>query len=197
MQLSVSWVRDRVQGCRYLVGVATWDADAPTTQAVDYRLVQSTFVTMFWHTELLDQTVQWLHSQGYHIADFDTESWTSDTQMLDALAQGLDFPDYFGRNFNALNDCMRDVAAGGYGWNASETGLVIVVRGYETFAAVDHSAAQTVLDIFADQARSAMLFGNRIICLLQTNDPNLSFAPVGAMPVKWNDAEWLNSKRSP
>jgi hypothetical protein len=52
-----------------------------------------------------------------------------------------------------------------------------------------------MLDIFAEQARSATLIGNRMLCLMQLNDPRLSFEPVGATPVLWNDAEWLNSKR--
>jgi hypothetical protein len=52
-----------------------------------------------------------------------------------------------------------------------------------------------MLDIFAVQARSAILIGNPIICLVQSNDPQLSFELVGAMPVLWNDAELVNSSR--
>ncbi|MGH8960558.1 MAG: PadR family transcriptional regulator [Jatrophihabitantaceae bacterium] len=52
-----------------------------------------------------------------------------------------------------------------------------------------------MLNTFADQARRAIVVGNRIICLVQSNDPKLTFEPVGTMPVMWNDAEWLDSKR--
>ena len=52
-----------------------------------------------------------------------------------------------------------------------------------------------MLDILAGQARTAILIGNRVICLVQSNDPQLTFDPVGAMPVMWNDAEWLNANR--
>ena len=76
------------------------------------------------------------------------------------------------------------------------TGPVIVLRGFDSFATLDRRTAHTLLAIFADQARCAILIGNRIICLVQSNDPQLSFGPVGAMPVMWNDAEWLNSRRS-
>ena len=41
-----------------------------------------------------------------------------------------------------------------------------------------------VQDIVACQARSAILTGNRIMCLVQSNDPRLSFEPVGATPVE-------------
>jgi hypothetical protein len=175
--------------------VATWDSDAETTHPVDFRLVHNTFVTMFWRSSLLDETVDWLGSHGYHVVEFDAGSWDSDADMYDGVALGLNFPDYFGRNLDALNDCMRDVASGDYGWDADATGLVIVLRAFDVFTAVDRRTAQIMLDIFADQARCAILIGHRIICLVQSNDPRLAFEPVGAMPVMWNDAEHLNSKR--
>jgi hypothetical protein len=177
-----------------LPGVAAWDPDAETTHPVDFRLVHNTFVTMFWRSSLLDQTIEWLRSHAYEVVEFDAASWASAAEMLDDVAAGLEFPDYFGRNLDALNDCMRDVASGDYGWHADATGLVIVLRAFDAFTSADHSR-QILLDIFADQARCAILIGNRIICLVQSNDPHLSFDPVGAMPVTWDDAEWLNSKR--
>jgi hypothetical protein len=180
---------------RYFVGVASWDADARTTHPVDFRLVHNTFVTMFWRSSLLGETVGWLRSHGYEVAEFDAGSWASVGDMLDDLAERLQFPGYFGRNLDALNDCMRDVASHEYGWAADATGLVIVLSAFDTFATVDRTTAQIMLSIVADQARSAILVGNRLICLVQSNDPQLSFEPVGAMPVLWNDAELLNSSR--
>jgi hypothetical protein len=175
--------------------VAAWDLEAETTHPVDFRLVHNTFVTMFWRSSLLDETVDWLRSHRYDVVEFDAGSWASDADMFDDLAEGLNLPDYFGRNLDALNDCMRDVASCDYGRHSDATGLVIVLRGFDAFTSVDRRTAQVMLDIFADQARSAILIGNRIICLVQSNNPELSFEPVGAMPVMWNDAESLNSKR--
>ncbi len=181
---------------RYGARVATWDVDAETTHPVDFRLVQNTFITMFWLPSLLDETVGWLQSNAYKVVEFDAGSWSSETDMYDNVALALNFPDHFGRNLDALNDCMSDVASGAYGWDANvNTGVVIVLRAFDTFTAVDRTTAQNMLDIFADQARSAILIGHRIICLVQSDDPRLTFEPVGAVPVMWNDAEWLNSKR--
>jgi hypothetical protein len=58
-------------------------------------------------------------------------------------------------------------------------------------------AAQVVLDIMADNSRSAALFGRRLMCLLHSTDPHIRFEPVGATPVAWNDAEWLDARRQP
>jgi len=115
--------------------------------------------------------------------------------MHRALAAALGFPDYYGNNLEALNDCLGDVAAGEYGAPSDATGLVLVLMGFDTFAASHRSSAQALLDIFAGQARNAALFGHRMFCLVQSGDPKLTFEPVGAMSVEWNDAEWLDAKR--
>ena len=115
--------------------------------------------------------------------------------MLDVLASSLDFPDCFGRNLDALNDCMSDVASGDYGWRNEATGLVIVLYRFDAFSRADGVAAHALLSIIARSARSAMLIGNRFLCLAQSDDARLSLQPVGETPVEWNDHEWLDVKR--
>ena len=180
---------------RYVRRVASWSADAATSNPVDFRLVRNSFVTLFWQPSILAVTVDWLGQHGYDVVSFDAGSWPSSEEMFDDLANGLSFPDYFGRNLDAFNDCMRDVASGDYGWRPDAAGLVIVLKAFDAVVARDRRTAQILLDILAEQARSAILTGNRIITLVQSNDPRLSFEPVGATPVMWNDAEWPAAKR--
>jgi hypothetical protein len=90
---------------------------------------------------------------------------------------------------------LGDVAAGAYGVQTDATGLVLVLLSFDRFAATQRDSAQALLDIFAGQARNAALIGHRMMRLLQSNDARLSFEPVGATPVMWNDAEWLDAKR--
>jgi hypothetical protein len=175
--------------------MATWERDSDLHGALDYRIVHITFVTMFWKRSILDDTVRWLAEHGYDVVALDAASWNSADHMFQDVAEALDFPDYFGQNLAALNDCMRDVASGDYGWRRDATGFVLVLTGFEAFAALDRRTAQGMLDIFAERARDASLIGNRLICLIQSNDPQLSFEPVGAVPVMWNDAEWLERRR--
>ncbi len=44
------------------------------------------------------------------------------------------FASHFGKNLAALNDCMSDVAEAEYGWDATETGLVLILSGFARFA---------------------------------------------------------------
>jgi hypothetical protein len=92
---------------------------------------------------------------------------------------------------------MRDVVNYEYGTTRQAAGLVLAFAGYDAFARKRPRTAQIVLDIMADQARCARLTGHRILCLVQSGDPAITFEPVGATPVLWNHAEWLAAHRKP
>ncbi|MDT0448128.1 hypothetical protein [Streptomyces hesseae] len=95
-----------------------------------------------------------------------------------------------------LDDCLGDVAClGPYDGSPEGAGLVLVLTDYDRFAAACPEAAHAVLDLIAGQARRASVFQRRVICLVHSNDPGIRFDPVGAMPVLWNDKEWLDAAR--
>jgi hypothetical protein len=175
--------------------VAVFDPGSELRADLAFRLMVNTPVTLYWRQELLQQAISWLDLNGYQVVRLDVSSCEHEPDLHAVIAAGLDFPDYYGRNLNAFNDCMRDVVAGRYGWASNVTGLVLVLVAYDTFARSRPQPAQAVLDIIAAQSRNALLFGRRLICLVQSRDPQISFEPVGALPVVWNDAEWLNSRR--
>ncbi len=160
-----------------------------------FRLLRNGPVTLFRRLPLLLDTVDWLIGHGYQVVRLTARDWTSDSDMHSAIATALDFPGYYGRNLDALNDCMRDVVSHDYGWSAESTGLVLVFTGYDTYSAQSPRSAQIVLDILADHSRAAMLFGRPLMVLAQSDDPDIRFEPVGATPVTWNADEWLDSRR--
>ncbi|WP_234437667.1 hypothetical protein [Streptomyces sp. WM6368] len=45
------------------------------------------------------------------------------------------------------------------------------------------------------RARRAAVLQRRLICLVHSNDPDIRFDAVGAMPVLWNSDEWLDADR--
>jgi hypothetical protein len=173
----------------------SWELPDDQVGEVDYRLVTNSWVTKFWNTNLLAETIQWLRDHRYDVVTVDAAKWRSTPDMLDSLAAALDFPTYFGCNFPALNDCMSDVAEVAYGAAADAAGLVLLFRNFDDYVEVEPSDTHALLNIVARQARTAALIGRRLMCLLHTNDPRLEFEPVGAQPVLWNEAEFLNSSR--
>lgn len=177
--------------------MVAFDPDADLTDDLAFQLLSTAPVTLFWKRDVLEETITWLRSHGYQIVVLDASTWSTEADLHRDMAAALHFPDYYGRNLDALNDCFRDVVAQSYGWAPDATGLVLAFLGYDAFAQRFPSAGEIVLDILADHSRAAALVGRRLIGLVQSNDPDIEFEPVGATPVTWNDAEWLESRRHP
>jgi RNAse (barnase) inhibitor barstar len=156
---------------------------------LDWTLFQNGWITLYWKSSLLVKDCEWLEQHGYHIYRFDCRYRSSAKDALDDFGVNLEFPDHYGANFDALDDCLSDLEISEVG------GVVIVLLRFDSFAAQDRTTAQTILDILASNARSFMLFGQRLATLVQSDDPRISFAPVGATPVTWNRREWLDKSR--
>jgi hypothetical protein len=155
----------------------------------DFQLLKNGPVTLYHRREVLEDAVAAFAGLGYQVHRFDTRTWGDRTAFAAAVKRELAFPDHFGGNLDAFNDCLRAVAAYEYGADRDAAGTVFVLSGYDTFAAADRRAAQAVLDIVADNARIGLLHGHRMACLVQSDDRAIRFDPVGATPVGWAPAE--------
>ena len=140
---------------------------------------------MYWQENILDKDIDWFKKEKYNIVNLDCTKWTDENQIHKDLKKQLGFPDYYGENLNALNDCLSDI-------EISETGLVITFRHFQS---VDKVIAHNLLDIIARNSRLHNLFGKRLLTLVQVDNPNYEIDPVGSSSVLWNGAEWLDSKR--
>jgi hypothetical protein len=175
--------------------MATWNPADELNHPLDFLLIQNGFVSMFLQPAVLQEALSWLQARGYHIVSMDAASWLTPADMHADIARALDFPGYYGANLDALEDCLRDVAVQSYGWSEPDTGLVLVINGYDAFAARDEGTAHSLLDVYARQAAYAALFGHRLMCLITSGDPEAQIAPVGATTVSWNHWEFLESSR--
>jgi hypothetical protein len=52
-----------------------------------------------------------------------------------------------------------------------------------------------MLDIAQAASRSYLLFGHRFLVLVQSDDSQIEFEPLGAVPVNWNHREWSRHSR--
>jgi hypothetical protein len=105
------------------------------------------------------------------------------------MARTLKFPGYYGRNLDAFNDCIGDVEV------PMEGGMGIVIRNIDATDLRDGQFVPVVLDILAATMRKNILFGRRMVTLLQSGNPRIVFPAVAAVPAMWNPKEWLNSQR--
>jgi RNAse (barnase) inhibitor barstar len=69
-------------------------------------------------------------------------------QVLGAIAEAFHFPKYFGKNFDALSDCLTSLVhkAG------KQTGFLVVLEQLPNAPKFDREARETLLDVFRDAA---------------------------------------------
>jgi hypothetical protein len=148
-----------------------------------FFLFQNGFVHRYWRLSVLEKAVEWLTAAGYQIVRFDMSSRTSTIECLRDLGAALEFPTYGGRSLDAFADQLFDLALYEYGSRRDSMGTVLVLERFDVFFALDHSAADALLDIFAHVARVGALIGHRMLCLVQSDDSDIRLKEVGATPV--------------
>lgn len=137
------------------------------------------------NTDFLKEDIQWFIKENFKVITIDCSGWTNKTVIHKDISRQLDFPDYYGMNLEALNDCIWQL-------EIEAAGLVIA---FVSFEVVEKEYAYQLLDIFAVNSRQHALFGDKLITLVQVNDGGFECEPVGASPVLWNPREWLNTSR--
>jgi len=179
------------------IAMAVFSANEVLDQRLDWTVLRDGGVALYWRSEILADDLLWFGSNGYHIVSFEAANWLTEDQMHDSFKAGLSFPDYYGKNLDALNECMCDDLV-----VPDAGGLVLVLNHYDHFAKVNLDAgssgkkiADVVLDIFAGATRYHMLFGRRLLILVQSDDAWIQFGRLGGMAASWNRREWLNKNR--
>lgn len=93
--------------------------------------------------------------------------------LLDALAAALRFPDWFGQNWDALDDCLADLS-----WLPAVGYVVLLERG-EGLRSADPQSYSAALAIFADASRAWGERGVPFWTLVETPDGGLPLFPPG------------------
>jgi hypothetical protein len=76
----------------------------------------------------------------------DASAVRTKSQFLGLLGRTLAFPSWFGRNWDALEDCLTDAS-----W-MPQSGFVLQVEGYQAYAQADPDGFAILLDIFKTSA---------------------------------------------
>lgn len=96
--------------------------------------------------ELATIRATWLAS-GLNVKSIHGERTRTSPELFDEFCAALEFPEYFGRNWNALSDCITDLS-----WLDMTAGLVLIVT--EPLEVLSN-AAPTELRLLADVLTSA------------------------------------------
>ena len=85
---------------------------------------------------------------GQHFLYANCAQALTKAEVLDSIAQSFTFPKHFGKNFDALSDCLTDMIAQA----GQQPGFVVVLEGLPCTPKFDKEARETLLDVFRDAA---------------------------------------------
>ncbi len=158
----------------------------------DWPLLQNGAVNLFWKNEIFDAALGQLKIIGYRVLKFDfttLEQFKSDLSIAFEWQENFGYPNWTG-NLDALNDGFR------YGpFNLSDK-IVIAIQNFDILVKQDADLSFHLLDMIERHSRDYLLFGKRLIGVIQTNDPKYECASIGATGAQWNSKECLNSSRN-
>lgn len=94
------------------------------------------------------------------------DGWLAQTksEFLVSIGLALDFPGHYGRNFDALTDCLREVSAD------PGAGVVLLWDGWGPLATDDHPSFETALSVLRERTESEDPFA----VLLRGDGPDLA-----------------------
>ncbi len=154
----------------------------------DIEILKNGPICKYYKNTILDEDIKWFLNNNYEVIELNVRNWTRKNAHKN-LKEALNFPDYYGENLNAFNDCIGDL------YNKRYKGLLLVFRSYDHFVDENRSFAESILDSITYESRIWLLTGQKLIGLVQSNNPDLEFSKLGGINPGWNSYEWLNSNR--
>jgi hypothetical protein len=111
--------------------------------------------------------------------------------LLFAIVDSLKISRYPNIGLDGFNDFISQIEFD------CVTGVIVVLTAFHQFRQTFPNSAYHILDIMADNHRSHMLLGNRLLTLVQSDDPRIDeqLGTIGGYKPIWNQAEWLNGNR--
>ena len=96
----------------------------------------------------VEDLMQAAQAAGQHFLYANLTSAQSKQDVLDAVAQAFMFPAHFGKNLDALHDCMTDLVSKA----GTQPGFVVVLEQLPDNPRFDREAREQLLDVFRDAA---------------------------------------------
>ena len=177
------------------IGTAAFEGRHLRSAGTELHPGRLPFVQLFWRRTLFEKAQADAVAAGWDVVNLNAGRWTSADDMHAAFAESLSFPDYYGRNLNALADCMYDVVNGDYGFGTHAVGGLIALDGFDRFVRREPEVAEAIIDILGSASIGALRAGWQLATFVQSDDAALALQPFAAETAQWNPEEWLNAKR--
>jgi RNAse (barnase) inhibitor barstar len=140
---------------------------------LDWEILRNGPAYLYFSREVLAEHVAWFEQHGYRVQVFDCSTWTSEEVFHKQMNQAFRFPDYYGHNLIAFEECFHGIDVPDNG------GLALVLTSFDAFAKRFSDDAWDVLNIVALVSRYVLLMGKRLVVLIQSDDEDISIDKIG------------------
>lgn len=106
-------------------------------------------------------------SKAYKLFALDGETLNSKDDLLNKISQVMQFPDYFGNNWDALEECLNDLR-----WLPA-AGYAIQFKHADDFVKCCRSDFETFLQIVETVARTWGISDKDFLLIIETHNPFL------------------------
>ena len=96
----------------------------------------------------VDELLEAAQGAGQHFLYANLTTAQSKQDVLEGIAEAFLFPAHFGKNLDALYDCMTDLVHK----SGSQPGFVVVLEQLPDNARFDRESREQLLDVFRDAA---------------------------------------------
>lgn len=165
-----------------------WNRSYDEDENLDWLIVRNGPILKYFSQEILEKDITELEKMRYQVIELSMADLTDDN-VHKKIQESLDFPDYYGCNMEAFEDCLNDK------FNKKYKGLVIVLHHFDTFYSQNKDFSYALMDGIASVAWSWLLAGQKLIGLVQSDDPDLVIDKIGGFKPGWNGEEWLDGDR--
>ncbi len=151
----------------------------------DFPLLQNGAVNLFYRKSVFEGVIADLEKLDYRIVKI---VYTDMAAFREELSSKLEWKKRFGYhpwtgNLDALNDglCPGELENGGK--------TAICIEDFDRLYQEDDKLGFALLDMIESNSRQWLLFGERLIALIQTNDRDFQCEGVGSNSAHWNQKE--------
>lgn len=96
----------------------------------------------------VDDLMKSAEDMGHHFLYANLSKAQSKQEVLDGIAEAFLFPAHFGKNYDALHDCMTDLVHK----SGAQSGFIVVLEQLPDGPRFDREAREQLLDVFRDAA---------------------------------------------
>jgi RNAse (barnase) inhibitor barstar len=147
---------------------------------LDWEVLRNGPAYLYFSRGVLAADVEWFQQHGYRIHGFDCSTWTSEPVLHEQVSHAFQFPEYYGRNLVALEECLRDIDV------PEDGGVALVLALFDNFAKRFPDESWHILNIIALTSRYVLLMGKRLLALIQSDDEEVTFKEIGGRSVALN-----------